>query len=184
MAFFRPSNASPWLPREARALRENSSIDGRNRSSTRFERTVDDCCCFDSGHQSSSRQNAEPVSRTRATRSSGSRSLSSRMRCRHAGENGRCFHHVGVALLAVAGVLIRLHLAGEVAAFIREMAVRWPDRLDSVSCRNLFLEKIESGPLWRGGRCLSANLAMSDHPIPAPCALGSADTGPEAPLPL
>jgi hypothetical protein len=36
-----------------------------------------------------------------------------------AGENRRCFHRVGAALLAVAGVLIRLHFAGEVAVFIR-----------------------------------------------------------------
>ena len=35
-----------------------------------------------------------------------------------AGENRRRFHRVGAAFLAVAGLLIRLHLAGEVAVFI------------------------------------------------------------------
>jgi hypothetical protein len=35
-----------------------------------------------------------------------------------AGENGRRRHRVGVALLAVAGVLVGLHLTGEVAAVI------------------------------------------------------------------
>jgi hypothetical protein len=35
-----------------------------------------------------------------------------------AGENGRRFHRVGVALLAVAAILIRLHLAREVAVFV------------------------------------------------------------------
>jgi hypothetical protein len=35
-----------------------------------------------------------------------------------AGENGRRFHRVGVALLAVAGILVRLHLAREIAVLV------------------------------------------------------------------
>jgi hypothetical protein len=35
-----------------------------------------------------------------------------------AGKNGGRFHRVGVAFLAIAGVLVGLHLAGEVAPFV------------------------------------------------------------------